>query len=43
MFPAPRDLDTASEDAWDVMAWHRDQRTICLSRFGAGEDKLVRY
>ena len=43
VFPAPRDLDTASEDAWDVMAWHRDQRTIYLSRFGAGKDKLVRY
>lgn len=43
VFPSPRDLNTANEDLWDVLAWRKSERLIRLSRFGAGEDKCVRY
>lgn len=43
VFPGPRTENTAFEDAWDVMAWRKKERAVSLSRFGAGEDRLIRY
>lgn len=42
-FTAPRDLETASEDAWETVLWCREARTIYLDRFGAGKDRVIKY
>ncbi len=38
-----RNLGTVSEDLWDAVVLHKDERKIRLVRFGAGEDREITY
>jgi hypothetical protein len=38
-----RKIRTLTEDCWDVLTLRRDERKIYLTRFGAGDDRIVDY
>lgn len=40
---AQRKLGTVSQDLWDGVVLNKTQRTLYLCRFGAGEDRIIRY
>jgi len=42
-YPSPRTMNTVYEDAWDAVLWKKSERKIYLTRFGAGEDRVIDY
>ena len=42
-FPSPRDLGTKNEDVWDAVTVSLKEKTVYFTRFGAGEDRIVKY
>lgn len=38
-----RDLGTVTEDLWDAAILNREEKTLTLLRFGAGEDRKISY
>lgn len=42
-FPYPREIGRVTEDAWDGVVINTEKRTINLIRFGAGDDRAIKY
>lgn len=42
-FPSPRILGEPSQDCWDSVVLNPAARTLSLFRFGAGEDRRIRF
>lgn len=38
-----REIGTLNQDAWDAVVLKTDERQINLYRFGAGEDRIIKY
>jgi len=38
-----RNLNTVTEDLWEVAVWNKEEKTVNLVRFGAGEDRVINY
>jgi hypothetical protein len=38
-----RTLNTVTQDCWDVLALRPDERKIYMTRFGAGNDRVISY
>ncbi len=41
-YPA-RELKTVTEDLWEIALWNKEEKTVNLIRFGAGEDRVIKY
>ena len=42
-FPSPRTVGEVSQDCWDSVVLDPASRTLSFFRFGAGEDRILRY
>lgn len=42
-YPYPREIGTLNEDVWDGVVINTKERTIHFVRFGAGEDRVLKY
>ena len=38
-----RELNTKTEDLWEIAVWNKKEKTVNLIRFGAGVDRVVNY
>lgn len=38
-----RDLNTVTEDSWEIAVWNKEEKTVNLIRFGAGNDRVIKY